>query len=232
MRLSTFIASKENVFEDKIVLKDNINHLKNVLRLKIGDEVRIVDSEKEYICRIDSIEKERSTLSIIKIGGNEDRLSGVTAAIAIIKSQNFSIIVKELTELGISRLIPIYTKRSSISNLNIDKWIRISREALKQCRGIKFMDILPPENLRNLNFEPYDFRIFAYEKEKSYKLIDMLREKKFNKSIFIIGPEGGFDDDEANFLKINNFLSLSLGSRVLRTETASILLGGILINGF
>lgn len=231
MRLSTFIASKEDIFEDRIILREDINHLKNVLRLKIGDDLRIVDGYKEYFCKIKVLEKGQAVLDISEIKEAEKEKIFVTAAIALIKSQNFSTIVKELTEIGISNLIPLYTKRTVIQDFNLEKWNKISKEALKQCGGIKFMNIFSPIKLKDLKFDSYDLKILAYEKENNYTLWNVLKESKASKPIFIIGPEGGFEEEEVQFLKEQSFKSISLGKRILRAETASILLGGSLING-
>ncbi len=231
MRLSTFIVSSKDIYEDKIILNEDINHLKNVLRLKTGNKVRVVDGQKEYLCIIENLEKSQAILNILETKNEEEPKGKVTAAISLIKSQNFSTIVKELTELGISNLIPLYTNRTVIQDFNIEKWNKISKEALKQCGGINFMNIFNPQKLNELDLSSYDLKVLAYEKEKDYKILNLLKEHQFNNPIFIIGPEGGFDEEEVIFLKQKNFLSVSLGKRILRAETASILLGGILVNG-
>lgn len=232
------IISEENIFESKIVIdeKGDINHLKNVFRVKIDEKVRAVDGEKEYLCRVAELDKKSVTLVIDEIF--EDRFSTkvkIDAAIGILKNDKMDLTIQKLTEIGINKIIPLSTKRgvAKVSEKK-DKWDLIVREALKQCQGVKPLIIDEVTKIEKLKLEDYDLVIVPYECEDEYTLKNLLRKqtKDLNSILYIVGPEGGFDIEEIEYLKQKGANIVTLGKRILRAETASIVVGGILINEF
>ena len=232
------IISKENIFENKIVIdeKGDVNHLKNVFRVKIDEKVRAVDGEKEYLCRVAELDKKSVTLVIDEIF--EDRFSTkvkIDAAIGILKNDNMDLTIQKLTEIGINKIIPLSTKRgvAKVSEKK-DKWDLIVREALKQCQGVKPLIIDEVTKIEKLKLEDYDLVIVPYECEDEYTLKNLLRKqtKELKSVLYIVGPEGGFDIEEIEYLKQKGANIVTLGKRILRAETASIVVGGVLINEF
>lgn len=232
------IISEENIFENKIVIdeKGDINHLKNVFRVKIDEKVRAVDGEKEYLCRVAELDKKSVTLVIDEIF--EDRFSTkvkIDAAIGILKNDKMDLTIQKLTEIGINKIIPLSTKRgvAKVSEKK-DKWDLIVREALKQCQGVKPLIIDEVTKIEKLKLEDYDLVIVPYECEDEYTLKNLLRKqtKDLNSILYIVGPEGGFDIEEIEYLKQKGANIVTLGKRILRAETASIVVGGVLINEF
>lgn len=214
--------------------KSEINHLKNVLRCKIDDNIRLIDGEKEYFSKISDISKKEIVLEIFK-ENEKDNYSinrNITAAISIIKSDNMDLIIQKLTEIGIKKIVPIITNRVVVKlKKKKDRWEKISKEALKQCRGIKFVEIEEPKSLKEFDFENYNKIIVPYEKEKDNK-IKNLNIKEDENIVYFIGPEGGFEEEEILFLKEKGAETFTLGKRILRAETAAIVVGGILSNEF
>lgn len=232
------IISKENIFENKIVIdeKGDVNHLKNVFRVKIDEKVRAVDGEKEYLCRVAELDKKSVTLVIDEIF--EDRFSTkvkIDAAIGILKNDKMDLTIQKLTEIGINKIIPLSTKRgvAKVSEKK-DKWDLIVREALKQCQGVKPLIIDEVTKIEKLKLEDYDLVIVPYECEDEYTLKNLLRKqtKELKSVLYIVGPEGGFDIKEIEYLKQKGANIVTLGKRILRAETASIVVGGVLINEF
>ncbi len=232
------IISKENIFENKIVIdeKGDVNHLKNVFRVKIDEKVRAVDGEKEYLCRVAELDKKSVTLVIDEIF--EDRFSTkvkIDAAIGILKNDKMDLTIQKLTEIGINKIIPLSTKRgvAKVSEKK-DKWDLIVREALKQCQGVKPLIIDEVTKIEKLKLEDYDLVIVPYECEDEYTLKNLLRKqtKELKSVLYIVGPEGGFDIEEIEYLKQKGANVVTLGKRILRAETASIVVGGVLINEF
>lgn len=232
------IISKENIFENKIVIdeKGDVNHLKNVFRVKIDEKVRAVDGEKEYLCRVAELDKKSVTLVIDEIF--EDRFSTkvkIDAAIGILKIDKMDLTIQKLTEIGINKIIPLSTKRgvAKVSEKK-DKWDLIVREALKQCQGVKPLIIDEVTKIEKLKLEDYDLVIVPYECEDEYTLKNLLRKqtKELKSVLYIVGPEGGFDIEEIEYLKQKGANIVTLGKRILRAETASIVVGGVLINEF
>lgn len=232
------IISEENIFENKIVIdeKGDVNHLKNVFRVKIDEKVRAVDGEKEYLCRVAELDKKSVTLVIDEIF--EDRFSTkvkIDAAIGILKNDKMDLAIQKLTEIGINKIIPLSTKRgvAKVSEKK-DKWDLIVREALKQCQGVKPLIIDEVTKIEKLKLKDYDLVIVPYECEDEYTLKNLLRKqtKELKSILYIVGPEGGFDIEEIEYLKQKGANIVTLGKRILRAETASIVVGGVLINEF
>lgn len=232
------IISKENLYDDMIEVreKNDINHLKNSFRIKNGEIIRAVDGEYEYICEVIEIEKKFIKLKIKE--RNVDSYSTqitVDVAMGILKNDKMDLTIQKLTEIGINKIIPLVTKRGVVKlTEKKDKWDLISKEALKQCQGVKFLEIDEIKSLKEINYGEYDLIIVPYECEERYMLKNILKELKVTpkKILYIIGPEGGFEKDEVEYIKENKGISVSLGKRILRAETASIVVGGILVNGF
>lgn len=230
----TVISDKENINGNIIIINNSsdVNHMRNVFRLDIGDNVRTVDGEFEYITEITEISKKEVKLKIIK--KNEDNYSlnvNIDAAIGILKNEKMNMAIKKLTEIGINKIIPIQTERVVVKiNQKKEKWDVIVKEALKQCRGVKFTEISPVTELQSINYELYDRIFYAYEKsDESVSLVEAINKNDKN-ILYIIGPEGGISLEEADFLKKTGAVEISLGKRILRAETAAIVIGGILAN--
>lgn len=215
--------------------KNDINHLKNSFRLKSGDMLRVVDGEKEYITKILSIEKKLLLAEIEKVF--EDRFSSsvkIDAAIGMIKNDKMEMMIQKLTEIGINKIIPLKLNRTIIKlSGKKEKWDIVSREALKQCQGVKLVEISNPLTLKQIDYSNYDLIIVPYEKNDELKIKDILTAKNEIKSVlYLIGSEGGFEEEEINYLFEHGAKAVTLGKRILRAETAAIVTGGILINEF
>ena len=233
-----FKLKNENIIEGKIIVneKADVNHLKNVFRVKIGEEIRAVDGMYEYLCKVEEISKKEVVLNIS--AKNEDRFSTKTqidAAIGILKNDKMDLTIQKLTEIGINSIIPLTTKRG-VAKLNEkkEKWDLIVKEALKQCQGVKPLTITEIKKIEDIDLESYDLVIVPYECEEECTLKNLFvkLDKEIKKVLYIIGPEGGFDIKEIEYLKEKGANIVTLGKRILRAETASIVVGGILINEF
>ncbi|MGL4733127.1 MAG: RsmE family RNA methyltransferase [Fusobacteriaceae bacterium] len=232
------IIENENIIEDgKIFIRDKeeLNHLKNSFRVKEGEIIRGTDGEYEYIFRIVEISKKEIQGEILE--KNSDRYSSdveITAALGMLKNDKMNLTIQKLTEIGVGKIIPFFSKRCIVKlNEKKDKWDTISKEALKQCQGVKFVEIDQPQNLKDINFSEYDLLVVPYEASKDESLKNLLSNLviKPKKIVFVIGPEGGFDSEEIEFLKKSGAKIVTLGNRILRAETAAIVVGGVLING-
>ena len=230
----TVIAEKENIRNDEIIIKDKSdrNHIQNVFRLGSGDVLRVIDGEYEYITEISNVTKKEMILKIIK--KNKDNYSlniNIDAALGILKNDKMNLAIQKLTEIGINRIIPLKTERVVVKiSEKKEKWDIVVRETLKQCKGVKFTKIDPVTRIQMINYDLYDKIIYAYENsENSQKIADIVDSSDKN-ILYIIGPEGGITEEETEFLKNMGAIEVSLGKRILRAETAAIVIGGILTN--
>ena len=231
--ISVFVE-KENIKGNIIEIKDkkDINHLKNSFRMSVGDEIRVVDGEKEYRCEIISLEKKEILGEIKKI--LEDNYSTsvkVDIALGLLKNDKMDLSIQKLTEIGINKIIPMKTKRTVVKvNEKKEKWEVVSTEALKQCQGVRKVEIAEPTNIKEINYDEYDLVFLPYEGAKGNKITNYKDLNKLKKILYLIGPEGGFDDSEVKFLSEKNVQIISLGRRILRAETAAIVAGGVILN--
>ena len=205
----TVIAEKENIDENngKILIKDksDCNHIQNVYRLNIGDELRIIDGEYEYFTKIIEISKKEVAVKILE--KKEDSYSlnvNIDVAMGILKNDKMNLAIQKLTEIGVNKIIPLKTERVVVKiNEKKEKWDVVVREALKQCRGIKFTEITPVKKLAEIDYSKYDKIIFAYENSDESKSLSEIIEKEDKNILYIIGPEGGITQEEVDFLKNN-----------------------------
>ena len=232
----TIIAEKENIDENngKIWIKEksDCNHIQNVYRLNVGDKLRIVDGEYEYFTQIIEISKKEVAVKILE--KNEDSYSlniNIDVAMGILKNDKMNLAIQKLTEIGVKSIIPLKTERVVVKiNEKKEKWDTVARETLKQCRGVKFTEILPVKKLAEIDYKKYDKIIFAYENSNESKSLSEIIKQKDKNILYIIGPEGGITQEEVDFLKNNKAIEISLGKRILRAETAAIVVCGIIAN--
>ena len=217
-----------NIDNDKaqISLTDQENrHLIKVLRKSIGEVISVTDGIGNiYKCKIINTDKTSSTLSIINIDKNDSILPKLSIAISLTKKTNrFEWFLEKATEIGIHEITPIISEHTEKSNLNIDRSNKLLISAMKQSLRSR----LPILNIPT-SFEDYvsekkceENNFIATCKKNNYSLF----EKKLIKGCpanVLIGPEGGFSNNELNFAKNTNFMPISLGNYRYRTETAGI----------
>ncbi|MDY5676241.1 MAG: RsmE family RNA methyltransferase [Eubacteriales bacterium] len=205
------------------------NHLKNVLRLSEGDEIMVVcGDEFDYLANIIKITKGDTEIEIVSKSPNlANPKSDVTVFQALVKSENMSLIVQKLTELGVKSFVPFLSEFiTSKDKFNKSQKLQeISNQSVKQCKRSIPMQVSTVKTFDEIlkDLEAYDIIIFANECEKNAKLGDLNLNPQ-SKVAIIIGSEGGFSSVEIDKLKNIGAKSISLGKRILRAETASIAL--------
>ena len=214
------------------VTGDDVNHISRVLRLKCGDEIEVCDKNKtDYLCEILEISKTEVVLNIVKkYANNNESDIDVTLFQGIPKGDKMDDIVKKCVELGVKKIVPVSMKRTVVKVKSpypkTQRWERIMLEASKQCKRGIIPEISEPvsfdEMLEMLSLKE-SLNILPYENEDTVSLKTVLKENSSFKNInIIIGPEGGFDDDEVKSARQNNIYTVTLGPRIMRCETAPI----------
>lgn len=218
----------------------DVNHIKNVLRLEAGERLEISDGAcKEYDARIETFEKARIVASIIEAAQNRTEPPiEVTLYQGIPKSDKMDLIVQKCVELGVSRIVPVITGRTVVkfgtgrdAAEKAARWQKISLEASKQCGRGRIPAVTEPvrfekalEDMRN-----YELCIIPYEKESARGIAAALTAGKYRNAAVFIGPEGGFTEDEIGQAEASGAAPVSLGPRILRTETAGLAVLAILM---
>lgn len=223
----------EKVHSDIGILKieddKNIRHL-NVLRVQIGEKIRIVDGEYEYLCEIYEINKKSICVKILEKNIDTYSLNvKISVALGLIKQDKFTYAVQKLTEIGVDEIIPLKTDNTVVKSDKKEKWDTVVIEAMKQCQAVVKTKISDVIKIKDIDFNEYDIVFLIDETAKEKTLITNYLKKEFKKILYIVGPEGGFSSKELDFLK-DKSISIGLGKRILRAETAAIYVASIISN--
>lgn len=235
--MSKFFVTSKSIKDNEIKIKGkDINHIKNVLRKKIGEELTICNQDDtiNYLGKIIKIEEDFIQCKIVKeLESNSESNIKVTILQGLPKADKMEWVIQKAVELGVFDITPIEMKRCVVKLADKDKmkklqrWQKIAEVAAKQCgrnRIPTINNIQSIKNICNLCTE-YDIVIVAYENEKQNKLKYELEKLDYNKELKIavlIGPEGGIDVSEIQQLKENGAKIVTLGNRILRTETVAL----------
>lgn len=236
-----FFADPSQIKEKEILLTGtDVNHIRNVLRMRTGEEILVSNGQgTDYHCRLESIDDASVTASIMwRLDGNAELPVSITLYQGLPKGDKLEFIIQKSVELGAVRIVPVSTRRTIVKldakkeQAKRKRWMGISESAAKQSgRGIvpevtKVMDF--SEALREA--ESMDVCLIPYELTEG---IEHTREVcasiKPGQSVGIfIGPEGGFEEEEVSRAIEAGAIPLTLGKRILRTETAGMALISVL----
>lgn len=234
--MARFFVDSSDVQGNSISIrsKDDIKHITKVLRLKEGDKLEISDSsEWEYQVEIDFIDSEVvETIILDKQKFAREPEVQVTLFQGIPKQSKMETIVQKCVELGVYSIVPVFMERTVVVDKGkfdkkIERWQKVSAEAVKQCRRGIVPEICPAIKSKQLvdQLKDFDLVLFPYENETGRTIKDSLRglEETPKSVAVIIGPEGGFSDKEADMLRDEVGADcVSLGKTILRTETAGL----------
>ncbi|MDO4473881.1 MAG: 16S rRNA (uracil(1498)-N(3))-methyltransferase [Eubacteriales bacterium] len=237
-----FFVTTDQVKEEYIsILGSDVNHLRNVLRMKIGEQLYVSDGDNQkYLCEIDSYRQDEAILRICAEEKNDTELqSKIYLFQGLPKSDKMELIVQKAVELGIFQVIPVVMKRCVVkldekkAAKKVCRWQEIARGAAKQSgRGMipeitnvmSYQDALSYAGGLDVILVPYEL---AEGMEKTKQVIGSIAP---GQSIGVfIGPEGGFEKDEVERAVEIGAREITLGKRILRTETAGLTILSILM---
>ena len=238
-----FYVSADQLAEKEVFISGgDVNHIKNVLRLEVGDWIVACDGNgTDYVSRIQSICSDEVVASIEKV-----QLTGTELPVRITlfqgmpKKDKLELIIQKAVELGACEIVPVMTKRTVVKlseekkiNKRLERWQSIAYAAAKQCdRGIiptvhkpvSYEEALAMADQLDYNVIPYELQTGM---EEARKIVDQACKQR-SLGIFI-GPEGGFEPEEVERAMTRNIHPMTLGKRILRTETAGMALLSILM---
>lgn len=240
--MDRFFVDKSNIDLENgtcIIEGEDVKHISKVLRCKVGEKLEICDKDNsEYVCEITDINKNQVDLNILQ--KNEiKRESDLKVKLyqGLPKSTKMEFILQKLTEVGVDEIILVSTKRSVVKvddkkeGKKLERWERIIYEAAKQSkrgkiptlRGVLSFD----EALEDMKNN--DMNICPYENEKTVSIKSAIRGADIKNIGIFVGPEGGFEEEEIETLQNIDSKVVSLGPRILRTETASVVASSIVL---
>ncbi len=224
-----FIKNKDMLLEES-----DIRHIKKVMRMNINDKIEVVYNNKLHICEITSL-KPFNIKVIEKLDEDKKTKIELTVAVALVKEQKMDLILQKLTELGVSRIIPVSMERSIVKldkerfNKKKVRWESICKEASEQSKRTNIPIIEDIKSIKDLTKEDADLKLVASTKEKEKLLNYYLQSiEDCAKIIMVIGPEGGISDKEEDILVSNGYNRVSFGNLIFRVETATIYVASII----
>lgn len=237
-----FFIKEEQIHDGMIeICGSDVNHIKNVLRMKTGDKVYLSNgSDLEYECSLLEWTEDTILAKIEDVHGMETELPvKITLYQGLPKGDKMEMIVQKAVELGVAEIVPVAMKRCVVkfdakkAAKKVSRWNTIALSAAKQAKRGIIPEVREVRNFKDILEEVQDieFMLVPYEEAKGMQASkELISQAKGKKSIgIIIGPEGGFEKEEIEQLKAAGGQTMSLGKRILRTETAGMTVLSILM---
>lgn len=220
--------------ENNVITGDDVFHIKNVMRQRVGDKFIVSDSKSEFLASIVRIDKDIIYFEKIEAIDNSSQLPFfVDIYQGYPKGDKLDDICKHSTELGVNKVFAVNMKRSIVKidpkkvETKCVRFDKIMKEASEQSHRPTLAHFGGIIDLKKIDFSTYDYKILAFEEsakegEKSNFKNIIQNAKNGSRIAILIGPEGGIDLSEVEYLNNLGFINCALGPRILRTETASM----------
>ncbi len=197
------------------------NYLGNVLRLGVGAELLIFDGASgEWLARIAEVAKKRMSLMVERRTREPETIPDVWLAFAPVKRAQTDWLIEKATELGAARLVPVMTERTVAERVRLDRLESIAIEAAEQCGRTRLPEIAEPVQLNRFVAERDPARHFYFADESGGEAVSAAFRGE--PAVILIGPEGGFTNEERRLVRSAGASPISLGPRILRAETAAL----------
>ena len=232
-----FFVPPEALDGDTAVLpKDASRQISRVLRARPGDTVLVLDDTgMEYVVELTTVDSEKTTgLIISRSQGRGEPRVNLSLLQSVLKSDKFEFVLQKGTELGVSTFVPVYSERSVPRQSGsggvesrYTRWRKIIVEAAEQSHRSRLPLLMPPMTFEDACDTACGLCLVPWESEDTTAIKTAITQWKaasqpVRSATIFIGPEGGFTSEEVNYARRTGIVSVSLGSRILRTETASI----------
>lgn len=237
-----FFVEPEQIGEETIsITGSDVNHIKNVLRMRMGENIWISDGkEKEYHCEIVEMDSDVVRAKILDVDGAQTELPAeIYLFQGLPKGDKMELIIQKAVELGVHAIIPMSTERTIVKldqkkeASKLKRWNAISESAAKQSKRMLIPEVRPVMSFaKALEYvRDFDIKVIPYEEavntEETRQIIDQIRPGQ--KICIFIGPEGGFGKQEVEKAKEAGLCPVTLGKRILRTETAGMMLLSVMM---
>lgn len=236
---------KNNFFsEDKaIITGEDVNHIKNVLRMNIGTKIYTTnhDTHVKYLSEIVSINSDMIECKLLEEIPSTELPINITLFQGLPKADKLEYIIEKSTELGVNTIIPVEMRFSIAKIKNEDqkniRWNKIAESAAKQSKRNIIPKVELTIDVKELanRIKEFDLVVVAYENENKdslKKVLETINKQELNNIAIIVGPEGGIDNSELEVFISNGAKCVTLGKRILRTETAPLAILSMLIYEF
>jgi 16S rRNA (uracil1498-N3)-methyltransferase len=238
--MANFYSPPETRTGDTILVRgDEAHHICRVLRKRPGERIVVVDGEgNEFKCAIRTCRAKSVEVRVLSMRRKpKEPVLKVTVACAVPRGDRMDSLVEKVTELGVCRVIPLLTERSMVSSVGKEKfarWKRIAVAAVKQSERSVVPRIDEMVSLDELeeDLRSYAWGVVGWELSKRRLVESVFPPEPINDLIVIVGPEGGFTEEEIERLRKRGVVDVWLGERKLRSETASVVLVTLILNHY
>lgn len=241
-----FFTNPENICDKDIFIRgDDFNHIKNVLRMKVGEELSVGDgiSDTEYRCHIEEF---REDMVHCRLDFRKEADIELPVKMYLFqglpKAEKMEFIIQKAVELGVFEIIPVTTARAIVkldekkASSRVQRWNSIAEAAAKQSRRTKIPEVKSVMNFSEaLKYaSKLDAKLIPYELSEGFdRTRDIISSLNEGMSVGVfIGPEGGFDENEVKAAENAGIVPVTLGKRILRTETAAMVFASWLVYRF
>jgi len=230
---------------------EETRHLHDVLRLGRGDEVAVFDGTgREFQCRIETVRKDSALLQVLTqvTAPSPESPLDLTLAVALLKGEKFDLVIQKSTELGVCRIIPLMTDRADVRlragddvRHKVSRWQRIALEAAKQSGRAAIPEIAAPLAFASFaqlvskldEGRDQNISVLMFSERGGQSLAEAINvSNKPRRLIAVVGPEGGWADEEIELARSEGWSIITLGGRTLRAETAAIAIVTLLEHRF
>lgn len=203
------------------------HYLSNVMRCKSGDRIQCFNEVSgEYLCEITACDKKKTVLTAQAcLKKPYTATSDVWLVFAPLKKERTDFVIEKAVELGVSKIIPVITRHTNCERVKTERLVAQAVEAAEQCGRLSIPEILPLTELSEV-ISLFDLKrklFFMDERRQGVSAVEAFAKSQGRPAALLIGPEGGFSDEEAEMLNNLKFVTnISLGPRILRAETAAL----------
>ena len=226
LKVRIYLDKKLNLDLDLILEKEDAHYLKNVMRLREGDNVFLFNSKDgEFKGEMISSDKKNIKVKLISKIENIIKPGNISLIFSLIKSSKLDYLIKKCTEVGVKSFSPVISEKSVAKNLNIQRIERIIKESCEQSNQLYLPAIHAVEKLEKKlkSLDKNSIVFFADINSSNKKIEEVLKNNKSREFYLLVGPEGDFSLKERNLLNsMSNCIPISLGQNILRSETAAV----------
>lgn len=222
---------KTKIEEKEIILDGDVAfHIQKVMRMKPETKIRLVDSESR--CFLAAVQYRRDQVAAVilsEIEESSEMKCEVTLIMGLIRQEKWDLLLQKCSELGVKRIVPMISSRNVVKTKEekiekkLERWNKITQEACEQCKRFEIAEVLMPIKLNQCEQYKSEVNLIAYENAEAISEdIRSLLKKGCSGITVMIGPEGGFSEEEVEQAERMGFKRCSLGKRILRAETAAM----------
>ena len=233
-----FYCERENIIGNTVYFdKNESKHISKVLRLEKGEEIIVSTGDgMDNFCTLLSSGEECTAIINNTVKNENEPSCEIILFQSVIKNEKMDFLVQKVSELGITKIVPVITERTVVKiedakkeEKKQERWQKIALEACKQCGRSRIPEVTKAVKIGEAAkmLSQCDEKLVAYEEEKTQSISSAV--KKAGTIGYFIGPEGGITEEEHKLLKEKGAISVSLGKRILRAETAAIACGAVVL---